>query len=98
MRRLMITALSALILLCVSISTPQGRGLHSIRWTPLMINLLIRAGAPAATSPRPVACLRKRPLVNAARRQALRRVFRWNPASPSNESFPAANRISTRSR
>src|SRR5262249_48556916 len=55
MRRLMITALSALILLCVSISTPQGRGLHSIRWTPLMINLLIRAGALAATSPRPVA-------------------------------------------
>src|SRR6266545_6459563 len=55
MRRLMITALSALILLCVSISTPQGRGLHSIRWTHLLINLLIRAGAPAAASPRPVA-------------------------------------------
>jgi hypothetical protein len=55
MRRLMITALSALILLCVSISTPQGRGLYSIRWTPLIINLLIRAGAPAAASPRPVA-------------------------------------------
>jgi len=55
MRRLIIAALSALILLCVSISTPQGRGLHSIRWPPLMINLLIRAGAPAATSPRPVA-------------------------------------------
>jgi len=55
MRRLMITALSALILLSVSISTPQGRGLHSIRWTPLMINLLIRAGAPAVASPRPVA-------------------------------------------
>jgi tetratricopeptide (TPR) repeat protein len=54
MRRLMITALSALILLCLSISTPQGRGLHSIRWTPLMIDLL-RAGAPAAASPRPVA-------------------------------------------
>jgi CHAT domain-containing protein/tetratricopeptide (TPR) repeat protein len=55
MRRLIIAALSALILLCVSISTPQGRGLHSIRWTPLLINLLIRAGAPAAASPRPVA-------------------------------------------
>jgi len=55
MRRLMITALSALILLCVSSSTPQGRGLHSIRWPPLMIDLLIRAGAPAAASPRPVA-------------------------------------------
>jgi hypothetical protein len=55
MRRLMITALSALILLCVSISTPQGRGLHSIRRTPLMIDLLIQAVAPAATSPRPVA-------------------------------------------
>ena len=54
MRRLMITALFALILLCVSISTPQGRGLHSIRWTPLMINLLIRAGAPTTTSLRPV--------------------------------------------
>src|SRR5215467_12233268 len=54
MRRLMITSLSALVLLCVSISTSQGRGLHSIRRTPLMIDLLIRAGAPAATSPRPV--------------------------------------------
>jgi CHAT domain-containing protein/tetratricopeptide (TPR) repeat protein len=55
MRRLMITALSALTLLCVSISTPQGRGLHSIRRTPLMFNMLIRAGAPAAASLWPVA-------------------------------------------
>src|SRR5215475_7686407 len=55
MRRLIIAALSTLILLCVSISTPQGGGLHSIRLTPLMINILIRAGGPAATSPRPVA-------------------------------------------
>jgi CHAT domain-containing protein/tetratricopeptide (TPR) repeat protein len=54
MRRLVIAALSALILLCVSISTPQGRGLHSIRWPTLMIDLL-RVGAPAAASPRPVA-------------------------------------------
>src|SRR5262245_14886201 len=53
MSRLIIAALSALILLCVSISTPEGRGLHSIRWTSLMINLLIRAGAPAAASPSP---------------------------------------------
>jgi CHAT domain-containing protein len=53
MRRLVIAALSALILLCVSVSTPQGHGLHSIRWTPLMINLLIRVGAPTATSLRP---------------------------------------------
>src|SRR5262249_10883155 len=53
MRRLIIAALSALILLCVSISIPQGRGLRSFRWTPLMINLLIRAGTPAAASPRP---------------------------------------------
>ena len=52
MRRLVIAALSALILLCTSISTPQGRGLHSIRWTPLVINLS-RAGAPPATSLRP---------------------------------------------
>src|SRR4029434_2947646 len=55
MRRLMITTLSALILLYVSISTPQGRGLHSIRWPPLLINQLIRARAPAAASPRLVA-------------------------------------------
>jgi CHAT domain-containing protein len=55
MRRLVIAALSALILLCVSVSTPQGRGLHSIRLTPLMINLLIRGVAPTATSLRPVA-------------------------------------------
>jgi len=54
MRRLMIAALFASILLCLSISTPQGRGLQSIRWTPLMINLL-RVGAPATTSMWPVA-------------------------------------------
>src|SRR5687767_14385924 len=49
MRRLIVAAFSALILLCISISIPQGRGLHSIRWTPLMINLL-RVGSLAATS------------------------------------------------
>ncbi len=53
MRRLMIAALSALILLCVPLSTPQGCGMHSIRWTHLMINLLIRAGMPTDTSLRP---------------------------------------------
>src|SRR5262245_13328689 len=52
MRRLIIAALSALILLCTPILTPQGRGLHSIRWPTLMINLF-RVGAPAAASPRP---------------------------------------------
>src|SRR5689334_13210862 len=54
MRRLMIVALSALMLLCAPFSALQGRGAHSIRWTPLMINLL-RVGAPAAASLRPVA-------------------------------------------
>ena len=49
MRRLVIAALSALILLCTPISTPQGCGLHSTRWTPLMINVL-RVGAQAAIS------------------------------------------------
>src|SRR4030095_11606150 len=53
MRRLMISALCALILLCTPFSDLQGR-VHSIRWTPLIINLL-RAGAPAAASPKPVA-------------------------------------------
>jgi CHAT domain-containing protein len=54
MRHLIIVALPALILLCTPFSDPQGCGLHSIRWTPHMINLL-RAGAQAATSLRPVA-------------------------------------------
>jgi CHAT domain len=36
--------------------------------------------------------------VNAARRQALRSVFRQNQASRSNENYPAANRIPTKSR
>src|SRR5262245_6224834 len=49
MRRLMIAALSALILLCAPLSAPQSRGLHSIRWTPLMVDLL-RAGSSSATS------------------------------------------------
>src|SRR5215510_7875763 len=47
-----IADLSALILLCVPISTPQSCGLYSIRWTPLMINLLL-VESPAATSLRP---------------------------------------------
>jgi CHAT domain-containing protein/Tfp pilus assembly protein PilF len=50
MRRLMIAALSALILVCVSISTPQGHGLHSIRWTPLMTSLLWVGAPPAQAS------------------------------------------------
>jgi CHAT domain-containing protein/Tfp pilus assembly protein PilF len=54
MRRLIIAALSALILLCTPFSDLQGCGLHSIRWTPLIINLL-GVGAPAATSLWPAA-------------------------------------------
>src|SRR5215831_16976789 len=50
----MIAALSALILLFVPTSTLQSCGLYSIRWTPLMTNLLL-VGSPAATSRRPVA-------------------------------------------
>ena len=53
MRRLIIANLSALILLCTPFSSLQGYGLHSIHWTPPMINLF-RAGAPAATNLRPV--------------------------------------------
>jgi CHAT domain-containing protein/Tfp pilus assembly protein PilF len=53
MRRLMTAALSALILLCTPFSDPQGCGLHSIRWTSLMINPLIWAGMPDTTSLRP---------------------------------------------
>ena len=49
-----IAALSALILPCVPISTPQSCGLYSIRWTPFMINLLL-VGSPAVTGLRPVA-------------------------------------------
>ena len=40
MRRLTIAALSTLILLWAPISNPQGCGLHSIGWTPLMTSLL----------------------------------------------------------
>src|SRR5262245_47344600 len=54
MRRSMIATLSALILLCTAFSDLQGSGLYSIGWTPLMIDLL-RIGAPAAASLRPVA-------------------------------------------
>src|SRR5262245_39157708 len=60
MRRLTIAALSALILLQMPLSAPQSRGLHSIPWTPLMINLL-GAGAPAATSLQPEAPLAQAP-------------------------------------
>jgi CHAT domain-containing protein len=47
MRRLIIAALSNLILLCVSVTILQGRGLYLIHRTPLMINLQ-RSAAPAA--------------------------------------------------
>src|SRR5262249_9871177 len=50
MRCLVIAALSALILLCVSISNPQGRGLHLIGRTPLMTNLLWGGAPPAQAS------------------------------------------------
>src|SRR5262245_52069046 len=60
MRRLVIAALSALIFLCVPLSTPQGCGTHSIRCTPLMINSLrvrslaaasLRRGGPHVQAP-----------------------------------------------
>jgi CHAT domain-containing protein len=40
MRRLTIAAISTLILLWAPISNPQGCGLHSIGWTPLITSLL----------------------------------------------------------
>src|SRR5438093_750244 len=49
-----IAALSALMLLCVPTSTLQSCGLYSIRWTPLMTNLL-RVGSPAVTGLKPEA-------------------------------------------
>src|SRR5262249_10396524 len=50
MRRLMIAALSTLILLCTPFSNPQGCGLHLIGWTPLMTNLLWVGATPAQAS------------------------------------------------
>ena len=47
MRRLTIAALSTLILLYTPFSNPQGCGLHSIGWTPLMTNLSWVAAPPA---------------------------------------------------
>jgi CHAT domain-containing protein/tetratricopeptide (TPR) repeat protein len=82
MRRLIIAALSALILLCVSISTPQGRRLHSIRQTPLMINLLIRAGALAAASPRPVAAPAQAPASQRGAAQNAQETDSLEPSKP----------------
>jgi CHAT domain-containing protein/Tfp pilus assembly protein PilF len=55
MRRLVIVALSALVLLYTPISTPQGRVLSSTRWPTPMIDMidLLRREAQAATSLRP---------------------------------------------
>src|SRR5215510_9074163 len=44
-----IAALSALMLLCVPASSHQSCGLYSIRWAPLMTNVL-RVGSPAVAS------------------------------------------------
>jgi len=51
MRRLIIAALSALILLCIPFSDPQGYGLRSIRRTSLRIDLLRVAASAASLSP-----------------------------------------------
>src|SRR5215831_16287545 len=50
MRRLIIVALSTLILLWTPFSNPRGRGAHSIVWTPLMTNLLKVVARPAQAS------------------------------------------------
>jgi hypothetical protein len=50
MRPLIIAALSALISLCTPFSELQGCGLHSLRWTPLIINLLPVGAPPAQAS------------------------------------------------
>src|SRR5262245_15344913 len=50
MRPLIIAALSALILLCTPFSELQGCGLHSLRWTPLIVNLLRVVAPPAQAS------------------------------------------------
>jgi CHAT domain-containing protein/tetratricopeptide (TPR) repeat protein len=50
MRRLAIAALSTLILLYTPFSNPQGCGLHSIGWTPLMTNLSWVVATPAQAS------------------------------------------------
>src|SRR5262245_4701210 len=63
MRRLTIAALSTLILLCVSISIPQGLKLRSIRWILLRFNLPIQAGVSAATNLRPGASPVKSPAI-----------------------------------
>src|SRR6266542_3087452 len=81
MRRLTIAALSALILLCVSISTPQGRGLHSIRWTPLVINLLM-AEAQVATSPRPRASPAQAPGSDSGSAPGAQEIISLEPGKP----------------
>src|SRR6266540_732135 len=81
MRRLTIAALSALILLCVSISTPQGRGLHSIRWTPLVINLLM-AEAQVATSPRPRASPAQAPGSESGSAPGAQEIISLEPGKP----------------
>jgi len=50
MRRLTIATLSTLILLCTPFPKPMDCGLHSIGWTPLMINLLWVGAPPAQAS------------------------------------------------
>src|SRR5262249_17794745 len=47
---LTIAALSTLILLCATLSNPQGGGLHSIGWTTLITNLLWALAPPAQAS------------------------------------------------
>jgi len=53
MRRLIIVALGALILLSISVSDPQGSGLRTNHCAKFRSNLFSRGALSAATSPHP---------------------------------------------
>ena len=88
MRRLVAAALSDFILLCTPFSDPQGCGLHSIRWTPPINNLLIRAGAPTATSLQPGSPPVQAPAAERGAAQSAEEDHLLEPAKPIEQELP----------
>ena len=81
------------------VSNSQDQGLPTTRCAAFIINLLILVGLSVSPSLWPSPSLVQASAArNAERRKALRRLIRWNPVSPLNESSLVANLIPTRSR
>ena len=98
MRRLLIAALSALILLCTPFSDPQGCGLHSIRWYHYLSTCPSGCNGSGCYKPAASGAACASPRERTRRGGERSREYFAGTGKPSNESFPAVNGIPTRLR